>query len=456
MDVAVQVPKLEGVYSIDDFMGKEAEARHAALKAEKSAAASKKAVNTGPVALGSRSSKHTIDLHAKYQALGIPQPMFNFHGDSSRGWSGDVGFPGLDADELQDIKVDAMYPSKQEAKEELSKLALEILTRLEEQGRIQKVTPDARVRTSKHRVALHDKCQKSGYPQPSFEYAGSNQKGWSAEIVFPGLELDELNIKDETRFLNKQEAKEAVSKLALEALEIAEQEGKLERFGRAKGPATQAPKEKEEPGPNYVGQLLDYSVGTTFACRLTLDSQSFGSLTATRSSKKAARQEAARCAVEHFKETGEWPTDAGGIKKKKKSSTAQSDTPATHCRFPSASPPSSLGPPEWRFSPPSPDAPQFHTVACYFANGGAHAGPIGEVRNVLGKKKAKEECARLTLAYLEEVRRYRVECGRRVLEGVVGGEGVLDGAVGRGWDGEGTGEEAKIKGSEGGGCGYRC
>jgi hypothetical protein len=259
MDVAVQVPKLEGVYSIDDFMGKEAEARHAALKAEKSSAASKKAVKTGPVALGSRSSKHTIDLHAKYQALGIPQPMFNFHGESSRGWSGDVGFPGLDAEELQDIKVDVMYPSKQEAKEELSKLALEILTRLEEQGRIQKVTPDARVRTSKHRVALHDKCQKSGYPQPSFEYAGSNQKGWSAEIAFPGIEFDELNIKDETRFLNKQEAREAVSKLALEALEIAEQEGKLERFGRAKGPATQAPKEKEEPGPNYVGQLLGTS-----------------------------------------------------------------------------------------------------------------------------------------------------------------------------------------------------
>lgn len=258
-EVAVHVPKLEGVYSIDDYMGKEAEARHAALKAEKSAVASKKAVNTGPVALGSRSSKHIIDLHAKYQALGIPQPMFNFHGDSSRGWCGDVGFPGLDADELQDIKVDAMYPSKQEAKEELSKVALEILTRLEKLGMIHKVTSDARVRTSKHRVALHDKCQKGGFPQPSYEYTGNEQKGWSAEITFPGLELDELNIKEDTRFLNKQEAREAVSKRALEALEIAEQEGKLERFGRAKGPAKQAPKEKEEPGPNYVGQLLGTS-----------------------------------------------------------------------------------------------------------------------------------------------------------------------------------------------------
>jgi len=164
-----------------------------------------------------------------------------------------------------------------------------------------------------------------------------------------------------------------------------------------------------------------------------------------------------------LKELGEWPAADGGIKKKKKpagtpdalpvgggsnvpssplpSSSTRSSAPAQAASLAAAL---SLGPPEWRFSPPQLDAPHFHTVACFFANGGAHAGPIGEVRNVLGKKKAKEECARLTVAYLEEVRRYRVECGRRVLEGVVGGEGVVDAAVGRGWDGEGVKKEEDV------------
>jgi hypothetical protein len=524
---ARSIPKLDGVFSIEEFMGAEAEARHAALKAEKAAATGQKgaapsntkavkiAPSAAPVALGSRSSKYTVDLHAKYQALGISQPMFTFNRSSDRGWSGEVSFPGLDADELQDIKDNTIYSSKQQVKEGLSKQALEILLRLEQQGRIKKVTTDARVRTSQYRVALHDKCQKGGLPQPHFEYTGSNDHGWSAEIMFHGLELDELNIKDETRFANKQEAREAVSKQALEALGVAETEGKLERFGKAKGPAQHAPKEKEGPGPNYTGMLLgtyinyvkpsrsktdnvsaeyqrangdpqptytDYQVGTLFTCQVTIESlkldgtQTFGSLDTTRSSKKAARQEAARCAVEHFKSLGLWPDDAldvGGIKKKTKIQGSEVPeliplTPTPNSHRPSitsttpASPASasgsypqrvarlavtlSLGTPEWRYTPSA--APDFHTVACYFPiGGGAHGGPIGEVRNVLGKKKAKEECARLTLTYLEEVHRYRIECGMRMLEGIKGGEEVVSAALGKVAEGE-AGVRMEVDGKE--------
>jgi len=43
---------------------------------------------------------------------------------------------------------------------------------------------------------------------------------------------------------------------------------------------------------------------------------------------------------------------------------------------------------------------------------------------VYGKKKAKEECARLTLEYLERVRQVRWEFGRKMMEGVKGGETV--------------------------------
>lgn len=69
-----------------------------------------------------------------------------------------------------------------------------------------------------------------------------------------------------------------------------------------------------------------------------------------------------------------------------------------------------------------------------FKNGGAHEGPLGEARHIFGKKKAKEECARLTLRYLQEVRERRVSYGRRMMEGVGGGgEGV----------GKGKGTEAE-------------
>ena len=60
-------------------------------------------------------------------------------------------------------------------------------------------------------------------------------------------------------------------------------------------------------------------------------------------------------------------------------------------------------------------------MACFFRNAGKHEGPIGEVRNVFGKKKAKEECARLTVEYLGRVRDGRVEAGMRLVKG--GGEG---------------------------------
>jgi hypothetical protein len=59
------------------------------------------------------------------------------------------------------------------------------------------------------------------------------------------------------------------------------------------------------------------------------------------------------------------------------------------------------------------------------------------VRNVFGKKKAKEECAKLTLEYLEEVRERRVDYGRRMMQGVGNAGGVVGvAAAARAVDGE--------------------
>jgi hypothetical protein len=263
-DEVVQAPRLDGVFSMEDFMG-DYEANRAALKAEKSASnAFKRSAPSkstpkpapGPIAIGARSSKYTILLHNKYQALGIPQPNFDIRESGDQVWSGEVSFPGSTPAELQGIKDENVFNSKAEAKEALSEKAYEILTQLEKQGRVQQVVTNARVRTSKYKVAVHDKCQKLGIPNAFYEATGDAGSGFSGVVSFPGSNLDELNFKDEARYPSKTEAYEAVSKFAFEALEKAEQEGRLARFGRVKGPAHQTPKEKEEPGPNYVGQLL--------------------------------------------------------------------------------------------------------------------------------------------------------------------------------------------------------
>jgi hypothetical protein len=270
---ATPTPKLDGIYSLDDFMGT-AEVEHAALKAARSAKATQNQgtknksnvaspqLGLGPIAVGARSSTNTIALHEKYQALGIPLPTFTYGGSSDQGWHAEVSFPGLDVEELQGLKDSTIYSNKQEAKENLSGRALEILKRLESEGKVKKMSAVARAKTSKFIVVLHDKVQKLGIPQPFFDFTGSTEEGWTAEISFPGVEAEGLRgktLKNDKPYPNKREAKEAISKQALELIETTEADGQFDKFAKAKGFAQQEPQEKTGPGPNYIGQLLGKS-----------------------------------------------------------------------------------------------------------------------------------------------------------------------------------------------------
>ncbi|UPX13096.1 uncharacterized protein EKO05_0003623 [Ascochyta rabiei] len=340
-------------------------------------------------------------------------------------------------------------------------------------------------RSSKHTILLHEKYQALAIPQPEFTYGGSSDTRWTVEVSFPGLaNAEELQgLKQDGRFNSKQEAKEAASKTALAILEQLEQAGRVTKAGKAKKPkgepACHAPKEKEEPGENYVGQLLefqrstsapqptytDYQLGTRWACLMEIEGHPapFGSLDSLFGSKKIARQHAAGCAVSHFKDEGLWPeefTDVGGIKKRKVAPTnaTSSSLNERKASVASSSPGSgsatqqvaslsvllNLGTPEWRYMNESPAVPDIHTVSCYFKNGGAHEGPIGEVRNIFGKKRAKEECARLTLQYLTQLKEKREEVGRRLMAGIAGGEGVAGVAVGKAMDGEKKGADRNV------------
>ncbi|KAI4957876.1 hypothetical protein J4E86_005016 [Alternaria arbusti] len=414
---------LDGVISMDDFMIQNKHAHEAQKLVQKpkqttSAPPSKKAKTPNqkptplvPVAVGARSSRHTILLHEKYQALGIPQPLFTYGGGSETGWTVSVSFPGLDdTEELQGLKFEEerKFNSKQEAKEAMSQKALGVLEELEKEGRV----------------------KKGG--------KGKKKKG--------GNEGNE----GEGKAVEKGKEENYV--------------GKLLEFQRA----------TDSPQPTYT----DYQSGQRFSCIITIDGedQRFGSISNLFSSKKAARQDAARHAVEHFKTLGTWPSDdtaVGGIRKRKKGPSVDPDTvsrsslldnssspstPPIQATTPTPAPPGTpsyasrvatlavtlaLPTPEWNYTP-HPSDPTFHSVCCYFKGAGQHEGPIGEVRNIHGKKKAKEECARLTLEYLTQVKEERLRYGMSVMRGVLGEEGVegvIEGGLGRVGLGEGEGAE---------------
>ncbi len=75
-----------------------------------------------------------------------------------------------------------------------------------------------------------------------------------------------------------------------------------------------------------------------------------------------------------------------------------------------------VSPPDYRFYPDQ-RAPGFHSGAAFFPNDpliGA-GGPVGEVRNVYGKKAAKEECAKGVLQYLGNIVEERKAKAREVI-----------------------------------------
>jgi hypothetical protein len=172
---------IDGVFKMDDFLNQHKDAHRAqmlAREAKRAAAASppskktKKNENNAPltpVAVGARSSRHTILLHEKYQALGIPQPLFTYGGGSDSGWTVSVSFPGLDdADELQGLSEQKRFNSKQEAKEAISQKALAVLEDLEKEGRIRKAEKGKKKMNSGGQVVQQVKEEK----EPGENYVG--------------------------------------------------------------------------------------------------------------------------------------------------------------------------------------------------------------------------------------------------------------------------------------------
>ncbi|KAL8662262.1 MAG: hypothetical protein Q9202_004867 [Teloschistes flavicans] len=323
-------------------------------------------------------------------------------------------------------------------------------------------------RTSHNVPMLHQLCQERGLVA-EYEIDGGQAEGFCGSVTV-GQEV----ISSERRCPNKKEAKEALAELAVPVVkdmvavgrEKKAAGGEQERnwigtlLGRSilNGFFSSSSSSSSSSSVGYLGlsqyhnaldpthtspgpTYTEYALGLHFACTCTLhatdptDAQipspaSFGSPTIPFTTKKAARNNAAKEAVRHLISTGGL-NDDGSVKTRKKGAKVANGGPTVRiepqhgavevqkassfaARVHDLVVLLGLQPPTYRFSPASPATPVMLSGAAYFDGdagmGQVHAGlhgPVGEVRNVHGKKNAKEECAKAVWGVLRGVARER-------------------------------------------------
>ena len=176
-------------------------------------------------------------------------------------------------------------------------------------------------------------------------------------------------------------------------------------------------------GPIYNELTL---LGSGFACTCTIParpSTPFGSLSTPLLSKKAARTNAAREAMQFLISRDlavplnnttsandiDPKTETGGAEMYRMLSTEGDDLADVSFTLKVLRLCSLLRLPQPTYQfPPNPLAPGSNilTGAAYFVESANHpllVGPVGEVRNVFGKKNAKEECARRVFQVLMKI-----------------------------------------------------
>ncbi|KAL9615405.1 MAG: hypothetical protein Q9167_000234 [Letrouitia subvulpina] len=292
-------------------------------------------------------------------------------------------------------------------------------------------------KTSHHVPNLYQLCQEKGFTV-CFNIDGDQKDGFGGTLL-----IGKETIASEQRWRNKKEAREG---LAEKAFPIVKEMVGVPRGGaKEKSPVTMISTPLEK---NWVGLLLEYhnangpthhrsdggaayieyAIGPYFACTCTIPSHPspFGSTSQPFPSKRAARSNAAKAAVEHLISTGDLNADGSIKKAPKKPKTAAAavggvagagagkagasvwmkegsgglevrKSASYAVRVSDLAPMLGLPPPTYRFLPASPETPNLLTGGAVFPPGQPEPlvqGPLGEVRNVFGKKSAKEECAR--------------------------------------------------------------
>ena len=250
--------------------------------------------------------------------------------------------------------------------------------------------------SSFHTSELNQLGQKLGIV-PEYDFEGDNQQGWGGR-----LRLGERTItKDGMRWQTKKAAKDGLAELGLEAISgttSVQNMLKMKNWAGLLHEFYNKSLSSDVGGPVYT----EYSIGSCFACTCTIPARSepFGSVFCSFPNKKAARASAAMEAVNFLIEQGlansEGKDVRVGKKSKEKLGAIQvSDVSSFAQKVNELCPLLGLPPPLYRFGS-SADAPVGNILsgAAYFPDNPLLSGPVGMVRNIFGKKKAKDECAR--------------------------------------------------------------
>ena len=169
--------------------------------------------------------------------------------------------------------------------------------------------------------------------------------------------------------------------------------------------------------PHKGSVYEDYSVGLSFGATCTIPSraaQPFGSPSVPYPSKKAARANAARLAVEHLIETGELNPNGSPAKLRKKAKLGAAvrlqgqglevKKASTYTqKVNEAYGLLGLQTPQYVLAPASDMTPSMFSGYASFPNEPGLPREIGEVRNVFGKKNAKEWIAKGVWELLREL-----------------------------------------------------
>ncbi|KAL2042136.1 hypothetical protein N7G274_005324 [Stereocaulon virgatum] len=291
-------------------------------------------------------------------------------------------------------------------------------------------------KTSHHVSALNHLCQLKGISAVFEINEDASHAGFGGV-----LKIGNVTVTREERWHSKKEAKQALAEKGLEIVQTMEVKGK-------------EPGMSGEVAKNWVGILNeyyslsdpnrgvvynDYAVGSVFACECSIPSRpdhTFGSKTEAFPSKKAARFNSAQKAVEYLISEGHLNPDGStkarkkvkhgaavriqckDLEVKKEASYAQ--------KVQDICPLLGLTSPQYSLTPTSDQAPNMLNGYASFPNQPDMPKEIGEVRNVFGKKNAKEELAKAVWVVLqglaqkrgvkiEEAEAMGSDCGNRLM-----------------------------------------
>lgn len=255
--------------------------------------------------------------------------------------------------------------------------------------------------SSFHTAELNQLCQKLAIA-PEYDFEGDHLEGWGACLRLGNCKI----MKNGMRWQTKRAAKDALAELGLEAMAgMASGQNKMLQTRNWPGLLHEFYTKSfsiDFGGPVYT----EYTVGSCFACTCTIPARSepFGSAFSSFPSKKAARASVAMEAMQFLIDQGLANSEGKDIRTAKKGSKEKleaillSNSSSYTQKVHELCPLLGLPQPLYRLASDA-DGPMVNNIlsgAAYFPNSPLPllSGPVGTIRNVFGKKNAKEECAR--------------------------------------------------------------